>query len=864
MSEDLDKKEQFIDRVLSILDKPYIKSLNSIGIDDRDTQKVILSKLFNDNVTIQYGINDISVYNSNGDKVYYEDSNGEWYKREYDLNGNQIYYEDSDGYWYKIEYDYNGKEIYYEDSDGEWSKTEYDSNGNDIYYENSDGDIIDRRNNINESEDKREQFIDKVLSILDKPYFKSLNSIGIDDRDTQKVILSKLYNDNISIEYGNHYVNTYNSNRKVIYNENSEGDWVKKEYDSNGNEIYYEDNYGEWVKTEYDSNGNQIYYEDNYGRIVDKRNNINESEDKKDVFVNRVLSILELPYIKSLNSIGIDDEDTQKLILSKLFNDNVTIEYVDDYVDIYNSNGNKIYYEHSSGYWFKKEYDSNGKRIYYENSEGYWVKYEYDSKGNLIYFEDSDGYWYKYEYDSNGNLIYYENSDGIIVDRRNNINESEDKKEQFINKVLSILDTPYFMSLDSIGIDDEDIQKLIFSRLFNDDVTIEYGVDDIEIYNSNGKEIYYEKSDGQWSKREYDSRGNKIYYEDYEGYWVKYEYDSKGNLIYYENSDGFWEKWEYDSNGNLIYYENSDGDWDKYEYDSNGNKIYYEDSKGIIMDKRNNINESEDKKEQFINKLLSILDTPYFKSLNSMGIDDIDTQKLILSRLFNDDVIIKYYDYEINIYNSNGNEIYSEDSEGEWVKYEYDSKGRIVYHESSSGFWMKKEFNSKGNEIYYENSNGVWFKTEYDSDGNRIYLEDSNGKIIDKRNNINESEDKRDVFIERVLSILELPYIKSLNSIGIDDENIQKLIFSKLFNDNVTIEYGDHYVDIYNSNGNEIYSEKSNGQWSKREYDTYGNKIYYEDSEGNWNIREYDTNGSRIYYEDSNGKIIDRRNKPEI
>jgi hypothetical protein len=59
-----------------------------------------------------------------------------------------------------------------------------------------------------------------------------------------------------------------------------------------------------------------------------------------------------------------------------------------------------------------------------------------------------------------------------------------------------------------------------------------------EIKDSNGKEIYWEDSNGYWSKREYDSEGNRIYFENSNGYWVKSEYDSKGNRIYYEDSDG--------------------------------------------------------------------------------------------------------------------------------------------------------------------------------------------------------------------------------------------------------------------------------------------------------------------------------------
>ena len=58
------------------------------------------------------------------------------------------------------------------------------------------------------------------------------------------------------------------------------------------------------------------------------------------------------------------------------------------------------------------------------------------------------------------------------------------------------------------------------------------------IKDSKGNEIYYEKSNGFWVKREYDSEGNEIYWENTTGYWAKREYDSKGNLIYLENSYG--------------------------------------------------------------------------------------------------------------------------------------------------------------------------------------------------------------------------------------------------------------------------------------------------------------------------------------
>jgi len=80
--------------------------------------------------------------------------------------------------------------------------------------------------------------------------------------------------------------------------------------------------------------------------------------------------------------------------------------------------GNRIYYEHSDGVWYKREYDAHGNEIRFENSTGYWDKRERDAHGNLIYYETSTGYWSKREYDANRNEIYWENSNGKIIDKR--------------------------------------------------------------------------------------------------------------------------------------------------------------------------------------------------------------------------------------------------------------------------------------------------------------------------------------------------------------------------------------------------------------------------------------------------------------
>jgi hypothetical protein len=106
----------------------------------------------------------------------------------------------------------------------------------------------------------------------------------------------------------------------------------------------------------------------------------------------------------------------------QLINNNMTIakqlKIKEFPFEIKNSEGNKIYYENSDGYWAKMEYDSKGKEIYWEDSKGYWAKNEYDSEGKEIYYENSDRYWVKNEYDSDGKKIYSKDSKGRIVDNR--------------------------------------------------------------------------------------------------------------------------------------------------------------------------------------------------------------------------------------------------------------------------------------------------------------------------------------------------------------------------------------------------------------------------------------------------------------
>ncbi len=79
----------------------------------------------------------IEIKDSEGNQTYFENSNGYWWKHEYDADNNETYYETKKGYWFKKEYDAKGNETYYEDSKGYWRKREYDAKGNETYFEDS-------------------------------------------------------------------------------------------------------------------------------------------------------------------------------------------------------------------------------------------------------------------------------------------------------------------------------------------------------------------------------------------------------------------------------------------------------------------------------------------------------------------------------------------------------------------------------------------------------------------------------------------------------------------------------------------------------------------------------------------------------
>jgi len=122
------------------------------------------------------------------------------------------------------------------------------------------------------------------------------------------------------------------------------------------------------------------------------------------------------------------------------------------------------------------------------------------------------------------------------------------KYKKYIDYIVNDIELPYLKYLEQYGLK-QDEMDLVLGIIFNQPVTI----DDNYVYDTNGRVII----DDNYV---YDTNGRVIYFEDSNGYWTKREYDNQNNLIYRETSTGYWYKREYDTNGNKIYQETSDGE----------------------------------------------------------------------------------------------------------------------------------------------------------------------------------------------------------------------------------------------------------------------------------------------------------------
>jgi hypothetical protein len=707
-------KLRYIDKVVSRMSPPYIRQL--IGFDiPQKYWKMVMCKVFDvdeKNVERFYFLktdddrqsNHLTFttrFSSPRGKVTYEETGFNWELKETTNIGDgkiKTLWKESPSSFHPegidqiIINDFMGRQIYWMDKiRNEWEVKEYETGSGDlILWSGSSGTYIDYRDKLNESKesstDKEERLINFILPKLEPPYFKTLESFSI-PRELYPKILKKLFNRDIRFvgqfdSKHNGYMYTvwekkdWGSELDIYMERTWSGWWYISDYDEDGRDIYYEDNNGNKEIKEYDEFGNIIYNynEKEGGVLLDKRkNNLNETEDKVDRYLTKVSQIIKPPYIESMMEHDIPKEYWSSL-MSKVLG--VRVGYV-------------LKRKYTSEYEVFDLFDN--ERVYREeivsNEPNRWeiVDHKVSGKWDINHYTITgfDGYKIQvneYLHDDKGNLIYWTQDGRVMRDHRDkNINESEDKVNTFINKLIPKLDPPYFYNLESFGVPN-DMWEDILSKIFGYEVVrIRKRLYKIDDYDSNKRitendEVYWENERHEWSIWEYDDEGRCTYYKDFRGNELIRRWDDQGNLV----------------------------------YDSR------DDQEGYRVD----LNESTQNVNKLYDKMTQLMRRPYGDFLIKNGYDQ-NMMKEQFKRLFNKDVIVDYYPFS------------HYDGVDEYTLSVMDKDGIILYKEQSSTdtsnlFWEELKYGSKssnGNEsvmdfAWYINSNGTKDVKIYDEDMN--------------------------------------------------------------------------------------------------------------------------------------------------
>jgi len=571
------------------------------------------------------------------------------------------------------------------------------------------------------------------------------------------------------------------------------------------------------------------------------------SEGNKLRYIDKVVSRMSPPYIRQL--IGFDiPQKYWKMVMCKVFDvDEKNVERfyflkTDDdrqsnhltFTTRFSSPRGKVTYEETGFNWELAETTNIGdgkiKTLWKESPssfhpEGIDQIIINDFMGRQIYWMDKiRNEWEVKEYETgSGDLILWSGSSGTYIDYRDKLNESKesstDKEERLINFILPKLEPPYFKTLESFSIPRELYPKIL-KKLFNRDIRF------VGQFDSKHNGYMYTV----WEKKDWGSELDIYMERTWSGWWYISDYDEDGRDIYYEDSHGNKEIKEYDEFGNIIY-------------------NYNEKEGGVLLDKRkNNLNESEDKVNTFINKLIPKLDPPYFYNLESFGVPN-DMWEDILSKIFGYEVVrIRKRLYKIDDYDSNNHitnqhyEVYWENERHEWSIWEYDDEGRCTYYKDFRGDELIRRWDDQGNLVY---------DSRDDQEGYRVDLNEST-------QNVNKLYDK-------MTQLMRRPYGDFLIKNGYD-QNMMKEQFKRLFNKDVIVDYYpfSHYdgVDEYTlsvmgKDGIILYKEQSSTDTSNLFWEElkYGSKS----SNGNesvmdfaWYINSNGTKDVKIYDEDMN------------
>ena len=279
------------------------------------------------------------------------------------------------------------------------------------------------------------------------------------------------------------------------------------------------------------------------------------------------------------------------------------------------------------------------------------------------------------------------------------IKESTDR---YYDKVSKVIRPPYFVDLQSLGVPEDEWVE-VFKTLYKDNVQVSTFFRDKQI------------------------TGGIVT-------------DKETNILYYEgdNTIGDYIMREFDKNNNVTYLFKTDGRgndyWEKSIFNDRGESVYYENSKGKVSDVRDpdEINESK-YSDKLIGKILNTLKPPFRYDLESLGIPR-DEWDGIISKVFNEDLMMKDIVDAIYVTNIYGEPRYMESRNGNYFIDEYDDHGNVIYKESN--------YPNSGTPTYKE-----WFT--YDDDGKLIDYKDSNGRGLDQYLKSSEYLIRKDVIKKR-------------------------------------------------------------------------------------------------------------------
>jgi hypothetical protein len=256
------------------------------------------------------------------------------------------------------------------------------------------------------------------------------------------------------------------------------------------------------------------------------------------------------------------------------------------------------------------------------------------------------------------------------------IKESEDNRQRYYDKVSKVIRPPYFLDLMSLGVPQEEWVE-VFKTLYKDNVLVSTFYRDKQI------------------------TGGIVT-------------DKETNILYYEGDSGDYTMREFDKNNNVTYLYKTDGRgnefWEKSLFNDRGESVYYENSKGKVSDVRdpNEINESM-YSDKLIGKILDTLKPPFRYDLESLGIPR-DEWDGIISKVFNEDLMMKDVVDAIYVTNKYGEPRYMESGKGNYFIDEYDDHGNVIYKESNyvdTDDVYKEWFTYDGEKLIdYKDSNG--------------------------------------------------------------------------------------------------------------------------------------------------------------